>query len=334
MKGSVCAPVGSFVLEPLPEPEPVPEPVLELVPVPVLVPVPFVEDDVLGVVALVAEPLDGVDDPLDVGLVVGGLVVPVCVWLLFGWHDAASGSMYCWSPAEEGLQASAAAGISSATAQTTTTDDTNLCQSVTLRVLQVLNLFAFSDLHRNRDRAGHLVELASDADVVIGAGDYGSMHVGVGAIIETLSAISIPTVLVPGNNETDGGLRRACEGWTAATVLHGDGVEIEGVEFFGLGAGVPKTPFPWSFDLSEEEAASRLEACPRGGVLVVHSPPRGYVDESGGRHLGSEAILGAIERTNPVLAVCGHIHESWAREARIGATRVVNLGPQGAFIEI
>jgi len=33
-----------------------------------------------------------------------------------------------------------------------------------------------------------------------------------------------------------------------------------------------------SFDLTEEQAADKLAACPDGGVLVVHSPPKGYVD--------------------------------------------------------
>jgi uncharacterized protein len=92
------------------------------------------------------------------------------------------------------------------------------------------------------------------------------------------------------------------------------------------------TPWPWSFDLTEEEAEQKLAACPPDGVLVVHSPPKGHVD--GDRHLGSAAILHAIEDKQPRLAVCGHIHESAGEEATIGATRVLNLGPDGAVIEL
>jgi uncharacterized protein len=113
--------------------------------------------------------------------------------------------------------------------------------------------------------------------------------------------------------------------------LHGEGTELDGVSFFGLGAGVPVTPWDWSFDLTEEEAESKLAGCPEGGVLVVHSPPKGYVD---GRDLGSEAVLRAIERAQPQLAVCGHIHESWGEEATIGRTRVVNLGPEGTLLDV
>jgi Icc-related predicted phosphoesterase len=97
---------------------------------------------------------------------------------------------------------------------------------------------------------------------------------------------------------------------------------------------VPPTPFPWSFDLSEDMAADKLESCPDGAILVVHSPPKGHVDEVHGRHLGSESILAAIERTRPRLALCGHIHQCWGGEAAIGTTPVVNLGPDGRFFDI
>jgi uncharacterized protein len=230
--------------------------------------------------------------------------------------------------------ASAAAGPRSNATHTTATAAKIFCQLLTLEVLQDLKLFAFSDLHRDRSKTESAVEQARDADVVIGAGDFASFHLGLVGVIDTLSQITAPTVLVPGNNESDDALWRACGGWAAASVLHGEGTEIDGVRFFGLGGGVPTTPFPWSFDLSEGEAEEKLEACPHGAILVVHSPPKGYVDESHGRHLGSEAILRAIERTQPALAVCGHIHDSWGREAQIGSTRVVNLGPGGMFFEV
>ncbi len=180
-----------------------------------------------------------------------------------------------------------------------------------------MKLLAFSDLHRDLDQAGRLVERSSDADVVIAAGDFASVHEGLEETIDALKPISVSTVLVPGNNETADALRAACDSWDAATVLHGEGAEIERTQFFGLGAGVPITPWDWSFDLDEDEAADQLAGCPEGAVLVVHSPPKGHCDESSaGDHLGSEAILEAIEAKRPPLAVCGHIHESWGAEER------------------
>jgi Icc-related predicted phosphoesterase len=136
------------------------------------------------------------------------------------------------------------------------------------------------------------------------------------------------------NAETDIELWQACATWKTAHVLHGEAKKIAGAQFFGLGGGVPPMPFPWSFDVSEDEAAGKLESCPDGAILVVHSPPRGYVDNANGRHLGSRAILAAIERKQPALVVCGHIHQCWGREATIGTTPVGNVGPEGRFFEI
>ena len=198
-----------------------------------------------------------------------------------------------------------------------------------------MRLLAFSDLHADLQRTQQLVESSSPADVVLGVGDFASVHSGLEETIGILSAIEQPTVLVPGNNETEDALRDACNGWDSAIVLHGEGVEIGGVDFFGLGAGVPVTPWDWSFDLDEDEAAAMLASCPDGAVLAVHSPPRGHVDMSrGGEHLGSESVLRVIESKRPRLALCGHIHEAWGERSRIGATAVINLGPDGTTLEV
>ena len=197
-----------------------------------------------------------------------------------------------------------------------------------------MRLLAFSDLHRDLAAAQDLAERSSEADVVIAAGDFASVHEGLEDTIDALSSISTPTVLVPGNNETEEALRSACEGWGSATVLHCDGTEIDGVQFFGLGAGVPITPWDWSFDLDEQAAEAKLAGCPDGAILVVHSPPYGHCDaSSAGEHLGSTAVLETIERTQPRVAVCGHIHESWGAESKIGSTPVFNLGPEGRVLE-
>jgi uncharacterized protein len=197
-----------------------------------------------------------------------------------------------------------------------------------------VKLLAFSDLHRDLEQAARLVEMSAEADVVIGAGDFASIHEGLEEMIAALAPIEAPTVLVPGNNETEDALREAAAGWAAATVLHGGGTTIAGTEFFGLGAGIPVTPWDWSFDLDDDAATQMLAPCPEGAILVLHSPPRGHCDASaGGEHFGSAALLRAIEQKRPRLAVCGHIHESWGCESRIGGTPLHNLGPKGAWLE-
>ncbi|MEJ2079729.1 MAG: metallophosphoesterase family protein [Acidobacteriota bacterium] len=199
-----------------------------------------------------------------------------------------------------------------------------------------MRILAFSDLHRDRAATQRMVELSRQVDVVVGAGDYATVRRGLQSVIEILSAIERPTVLVCGNSEDDRELREACRDWSSAHVLHGDGVEIDGVPFFGLGGAVPITPFgAWSFDLSEQEAEALLSDCPSGCVLISHSPPKGLVDVSStGISLGSFAVLRAIESKEPRLVICGHIHESSGKKVTHGKTVVLNAGPGGMIVEI
>ena len=198
-----------------------------------------------------------------------------------------------------------------------------------------MRILAFSDLHRDLEQAGRLVEMSADADAVIGAGDFASVHEGLEETVGALAAIETPTVLVPGNNETAEALRAATASWDAATVLHGEGTTIDGAEFFGLGAGVPTTPWDWSFDLSDDEATAMLAGCPEGAVLVLHSPPQGHCDCSAdGTHFGSPALLAGIEEKQPRLAVFGHIHEAWGCSSEVGSTPLRNLGPTGTWIDL
>lgn len=191
-----------------------------------------------------------------------------------------------------------------------------------------MKVLAFSDLHLARARSAALVEASAEADLVIGAGDFCNTRMGLDEGMAMLDGIAAPFVTVPGNNESVEELRAAAP--PGVHVLHGEALEIAGISLFGLGYGVPVTPFgSWSCDLAEDEAADMLSACAHADLLVTHSPPKGIADVTGtGHSVGSTAIRAAIERIAPRLALCGHVHESWGKEGMIGATRVVNLGPR------
>jgi len=199
-----------------------------------------------------------------------------------------------------------------------------------------MKLLLFSDLHRDRQAVERLIIAAAAADVVVGAGDFATCRLGLQPMIDALSKIDRPAVLVAGNSETADELRVACRDWPQASVLHGSSTIIQDQTFFGLGGAVPPTPFgAWSFDLSEEEATHRLKDCPPAAVLVSHSPPWGAVDrDSRGRQLGSRALRRVVDDRAPRLVVCGHIHHSSGQSATIGTTTVINAGPHGMWWEL
>lgn len=197
-----------------------------------------------------------------------------------------------------------------------------------------MKILAFSDLHLARDKAAVLVAASAKADLVIGAGDFCNHRQGLDRAMEMLRGIAAPFIVVPGNAESIDELRDAAP--PGIHPLHGAGVEMLGLRIFGLGYGIPPTPFgDWSCDLSEAAAEAHLARCAAADILVLHSPPKGVADRtSSGASVGSVALREAIERLQPTLVFCGHIHDSWGQSGTIGRSRVVNLGPHPNWFDL
>jgi Icc-related predicted phosphoesterase len=193
-------------------------------------------------------------------------------------------------------------------------------------------ILAFSDMHLSARCAAEIRQAAAEADLVIGAGDFCNGRHGLEEAMELLQDIEQVAIFVPGNAESAEELQAA----TSATVLHGTGIERAGLRIFGLGYAVPVTPFgSWSCDLTEAEAEVLLAGMEQAEILVSHSPPRGVADvASNGRSFGSTAVRVAIERVQPQLCFCGHIHDSWGKSGFIGRTAVHNLGPTANWFEV
>jgi uncharacterized protein len=118
--------------------------------------------------------------------------------------------------------------------------------------------------------------------------------------------------------------------------LDARGVAFRDVGVFGVSAA-PLSPLRTPYELRDDELERRIE---RGFAAVQdcsvrifcpHAPPaRTACDRLGsGEHVGSEVIREFVERTQPELVLCGHIHESRGLD-EIGRSRIVNPGPVSA----
>ncbi|HXC80421.1 MAG TPA: metallophosphoesterase [Trebonia sp.] len=112
-------------------------------------------------------------------------------------------------------------------------------------------------------------------------------------------------------------------------VLDGDRVEVGGVTFGLVGAGLI-SPYRTPNEIPEAEFAAKLDAVGAVDVLCTHIPPAVpellYDIEARRLETGSVALLEVIRRTQPRYALFGHVHNPLVRRARIGRTECVNVG--------
>jgi Icc-related predicted phosphoesterase len=106
-----------------------------------------------------------------------------------------------------------------------------------------------------------------------------------------------------------------------------------GLAVIGIGGSTP-TPFGTPSEFPEASYTDWLETCwPEAKkladqiLLVSHNPPKNTNCDRivPGMHVGSAAVRAFIEKHQPPLCLCGHIHEARSTDA-IGATQVINPG--------
>ncbi|MGC8636579.1 MAG: metallophosphoesterase family protein, partial [Thermoprotei archaeon] len=173
-----------------------------------------------------------------------------------------------------------------------------------------------SDLHGNLKAASYLVRSAQalGCSVVLIAGDLSSWRDSRSyfRVAEELSKFEGSVLAVLGNSDAPELLGVESRG---ISLLHGTCKAVGDVAFAGVG-GVPPSPYPSYFTLSEGEIGSLLEraadSCGGGPLVsVTHVPPLGVLDLTrDGSNAGSRAVLDFIRRRAPALHVAGHIHEA------------------------
>jgi Icc-related predicted phosphoesterase len=192
----------------------------------------------------------------------------------------------------------------------------------------VTTIVCTSDLHE------HLVDIPA-CDLLLIAGDVSFAFKGdltakhaflAGEFKDWLDGVPADEiVLVAGNHD------QSIEAQGIPDGLRCHYLEDAGLELFGL--RIWGTPWQhwfhdWAFNAprhnGEEFLASKFDAIPADTEIVVaHGPPHGFGDRTRQTHVGSTAMTAALERVQPRLMVCGHIHPAYGRY-RLGATEVIN----------
>jgi Icc-related predicted phosphoesterase len=187
---------------------------------------------------------------------------------------------------------------------------------------------AFSDIH------GHLPDLdVSYADCVMIAGDIcpDGPGLNIAEIQKTwleekfcpwVENLKVPVYLTLGNHDFVDNFE------APMNLRYGTERILDDILLFSW------TPFYFNFAwmASEAELTVKLKTLLTSGqapsIWLTHGPPWGvcdsWKDASGRNHSGSHALRAAIEKYQPRLLICGHIHEG-AGVGKLGRTEIYNV---------
>lgn len=204
---------------------------------------------------------------------------------------------------------------------------------------------AFGDIHDDISRLSDIPELDGASGILV----TGDITLGGGKrqaarVLEPIAERARILLAQIGNMdraEVTGWLEE--RGWN----LHARARELApGVVVIGVGCS-SFTPFGTPSEFPESQLADWMEqafaeaermgeadgakAPARTLILAAHMPPHASACDrlQSGAPVGSTAVREFIERRQPDICLCGHIHESRA-EDRIGKTHVINPGTLGS----
>jgi len=187
-----------------------------------------------------------------------------------------------------------------------------------------MRIYAVADIHGKPAKIARIrqviLELKPDALVV--AGDI-TGYVNSNAVISQLNHMPAPVLAIRGNTDLEK-VDRLLDYYPNTSSLHLREQKINGLKFVGVSGTIP-VPFRSRIGWCEKRVINTLAAqVDDTSVLVVHSPPRGVLDEAFGRlHTGCRRLYQLVVQRRPRLVLCGHIHER-PGIAYIGQTTVVN----------
>lgn len=193
-------------------------------------------------------------------------------------------------------------------------------------------VLAFGDTHDDDRALRKAGKKASHAEIILCNGDITIFEHQLKRILKIIAGFGKPTLIVPGNHESEAALREGCSKYSNMIYLHKEFYEKDGVVFCGYGGGGFSTR-----DREFERFTKKIRERSKGKklVLLLHGPAYGNItDLMSIGHVGNKSYADFIRQAKPVLAVSGHIHETNETYEKVGKTLVINPGPEGKLIKI
>lgn len=191
------------------------------------------------------------------------------------------------------------------------------------------------DVHDRFDSVPRVLEQIGDVDVVLVGGDITTG----GTPEDAQRAIELWRPLVPRMLAVAGNMDSAAIDARLAELdvsINGSGRLIDDVGICGVSAA-PLSPLHTPYELDDDELERRADAAfdairgARVRIFCPHAPPHDTECDRvrSGEHVGSVVVRQVVEREQPDLVFCGHIHEARGIDF-VGESRIVNPGPVSA----
>lgn len=204
-----------------------------------------------------------------------------------------------------------------------------------------MRILFFTDIHGNTMHLNELIEKSHHADIMVCAGDLTIFENGLDDVLKKLNSTGKPVIVVHGNHESESSMSVLSLRYKNIHFIHKSYYIYEDVIFFGHGGGgfsVEDKSFDKVADSFVKEFSKILKKTNKNLrlILVTHAPPYNTVIDAidEGWHVGCKNYRKFIVAQQPIIAVSGHIHETFELDDRIGNTFILNPGPHGKILDL
>ncbi|MFP4424238.1 MAG: metallophosphoesterase [Candidatus Woesearchaeota archaeon] len=197
-----------------------------------------------------------------------------------------------------------------------------------------MKILAVADPHGDAKAMVEIKKKAKEAELILVAGDFTLFEHDIKRIMKEYDQLKKPVLMIQGNHEDPHIVKKLCEKsknliYADETIYEHDGLQVISIEGNGF----------LQHDEYFEQIADILKVAidpKKKLILQTHAPPYNTKCDKiwDGDHCGNESIRKFIEEVQPLIAICGHIHENNNTEDKIRKTRVINPGPKGRILEV
>lgn len=199
-----------------------------------------------------------------------------------------------------------------------------------------MRILTFTDVHGDLSTLEHIKKTAREkqVDLVICVGDYTFFENHIEFLTKKLSELGTEVLLIHGNHEDSEVVKILCKRYKNMHFIHNKAKRIGNFVFIGHGGGGFHYNDP-DFVKAVKDMMKNIDKNEKI-VLITHAPPhRTKIDVVPGYgHVGNKDYKRFIQENNVVLAISGHLHETFNKEDKVGKAKIINPGYKGKIVEL